>query len=106
MGGLRRRDVQLLLVALPDGSRTLVPAQWTDWKPANNADGLLTLPEDKRERHIAPLGDLLRLRTILNALLDRESMSQTEPIADEEGGHAIEIEFSRTRTIAGTAANS
>jgi hypothetical protein len=106
MGGLRRRDVQLLLVALPDGSRTLVPAQWTDWKPANNADGLLTLPEDNRERHIAPLGDLLRLRTIVNALLDRESMSRPEPIADEEGGHATEIEFSRTRTIAGAAANS
>ena len=72
IGGLRRRGVQLLLVALPDGSRTLVPAQWTNLKPANDADEPLTPPEDNRERCIAPLVDLLRLRTIVNALLDRE----------------------------------
>ena len=88
-----------LLVALPDGSRTLVPAQWTDWKPANNADGPLTPPDDDRERHIAPLGDLLRLRTIVNALLNRESMSRPEPIVDEEGGHATATEVSELELL-------
>ena len=62
IGGLRRRGVQLLLVALPDGSRTLVPAQWTNLKPANDADEPLTPPEDNRERCIAPLVDLFYLR--------------------------------------------
>jgi hypothetical protein len=33
---------------------------------------------------------LLHLRTIVDALLDRESTSRPEPVIDEEGNHATE----------------
>ena len=58
MGGLRRGGVQLLLVALPDGSRTLVPERWTNWNP-NETDCTLASGDEGRERCIAPLADLL-----------------------------------------------
>ena len=32
MGIVKRRGSLLLLLVLPDGSRSLVPADWTDWK--------------------------------------------------------------------------
>jgi hypothetical protein len=84
MGGLRRGGIQLLLIALPDGSRTLVPEQWTNWNP-NETDCTLASGDEGRERCIAPLADLLHLRTIVDALLDRESTSRPEPVIDEEG---------------------
>ena len=31
INGLTRRGVPLLLVVLPDGSRSLIPSAWTDW---------------------------------------------------------------------------
>ena len=33
ISSIRRRGVLLLLVCLPDGSRSLIPASWTDWSP-------------------------------------------------------------------------
>ena len=32
MGAIKRRGVLLLLVVLPDGSRSLIPASWTNWE--------------------------------------------------------------------------
>jgi hypothetical protein len=58
MGGLRRGGIQLLLIALPDGSRTLVPERWTNWK-LNETDCALASGDEGRERCIAPLADLL-----------------------------------------------
>jgi hypothetical protein len=49
MGGLRRGGIQLLLIALPDGSRTLVPERWTNWKP-NETDCTLASGDEGRER--------------------------------------------------------
>ena len=31
IGSTRRRGVLFVLACLPDGSRALIPAQWTDW---------------------------------------------------------------------------
>jgi hypothetical protein len=31
MSAIKRRGTLLLLVVLPDGSRSLIPASWTDW---------------------------------------------------------------------------
>src|ERR1700758_5596043 len=31
IGSIRRRGVLFALACLPDGSRALIPAQWTDW---------------------------------------------------------------------------
>jgi hypothetical protein len=32
IGSIRRRGVLFALACLPDGSRVLIPAQWTDWE--------------------------------------------------------------------------
>ncbi|MGO4570315.1 hypothetical protein AB4Z52_36235, partial [Rhizobium sp. 2YAF20] len=47
IGGLTRRGVSLLLVVLPDGSRSLVPVAWTDWM-ADSAATVSSSPRDGR----------------------------------------------------------
>ena len=39
ISSIRRRGVLLVLVVLPDGSRSLIPAEWTDWREAH-ANGI------------------------------------------------------------------
>ena len=78
---IRRRGVRLVLVILPNGTRSLIPAAWTDW---------ITEPASTPTSHISydlgRLDDLLHLRRIINALLSRPSES-----APPEGSssHAI-----------------
>ena len=70
IGDLRRRGVHYLLAILPDGSRSLIPAAWTDWDrkaierlPPTDADDLVG--------GIGGLADLLRLRGLIDALSER-----------------------------------
>ena len=67
MGGMRRGGVQLLLLILPDGSRSLVPAEWTDWQ----AEAGSTLAPDIQENSLISLAGLLQVRMIADALLKR-----------------------------------
>lgn len=69
ISSIRRRGVLLVLVVLPDGSRSLIPSNWTDWNAeqarrtqANNAGG---------GHDLGRLDDLLHLRKIIDALYDR-----------------------------------
>ena len=39
LGGMRRHGVVELLLVLPDGSKSLVPAAWTDAQPSSGDDG-------------------------------------------------------------------
>src|SRR5262249_31813478 len=82
---LQRRGVFLLLVILPDGSRSLIPATWTDFQdpgqqpaPPQETDGSL--------HSICSLRDLLQVRAVIDALLGRLSESATQ----KEGSHAAE----------------
>src|SRR5213594_1427592 len=72
ISSIRRRGVLLVLVVLPDGSRSLIPANWTDWNaeqarrtPANDAGGA---------HDLGRLGDLLHLRKIIDALYNRPDL--------------------------------
>jgi hypothetical protein len=56
---LKRRGTFFLLLALPDGSRTLVPANWTDWKATEAVDQASGCGTLQRETCLAPLIDLL-----------------------------------------------
>ena len=38
LGGMRRHGARELLVELPDGSKRLVPASWTDFGPVGDAE--------------------------------------------------------------------
>jgi hypothetical protein len=85
MGTVKRRGTLLLLVVLPDGSRSLVPAGWTDWKATTQAvDEPSTSGSGHGERCLAPLTDLLHARAIVDALLGRCLIPQPKPAADEE----------------------
>ena len=45
ISSIRRRGVLLVLVVLPDGSRSLIPADWTDWKArAGQVERRQTMP--------------------------------------------------------------
>ena len=54
--------LQFVLI-LPDGSKSLIPADWTDFKTGSSA------PQDSPL--VGSLDDLLRLRGLVDALLRR-----------------------------------
>ena len=54
--------LQFVLI-LPDGSKSLIPADWTDFKSASGAPQAPVL--------VGSLDDLLRLRVLVDALLRR-----------------------------------
>jgi hypothetical protein len=96
MGIVKRRGTLLLLVVLPDGSRSLIPAGWTDWKTTQVVDEPSTSGSRRREACLAPLTDLLHARAIVDALLGRCLIPQLEPAADEESFDATDPAYSRT----------
>ncbi len=53
------RGVLLVLVVLPDGSRSLIPAEWTDWRP-EQADRTPADDVGDGDHDLGRLGDLLR----------------------------------------------
>jgi hypothetical protein len=77
INSIRRRGVLLLLASLPDGSRSLIPAAWTDWRLKE----ALPTSIDDLPHTLGRVSDLLQARTIIDALLDRltESARQTHP---------------------------
>jgi len=87
MGTLKRRGVLSVLVVLPDGSRSLIPASWTDWEVTGRHKPLAQTCEPC----IAPLADLLHARAIVDALLSRCPIRQP---AHEESRNAADAELS------------
>lgn len=90
IGGLRRRGVSQLLVVLPDGSRSLVPAVWTDWVPQGTA-AVSSMRDDRAEDNLCAIDDLVKVRVVVDDLLRRH----TESASRQEGGHAVETSVSR-----------
>jgi len=78
--------LQLVLI-LPDGSKSLIPADWTDCK---NSLGPPPAPE-----LIGSLDDLLRLRSIVDGLLRRAPHVPVTSGAAQESHAAIESELHR-----------
>lgn len=83
---IRRRGVRLVLVILPNGTRSLIPAAWTDWntEPASTSTSYIS-------HDLGRLDDLLRLRSLINAFLSRPS----ESAPHEGSSHAIAPGISR-----------
>jgi len=88
ISSIRRRDVPLVLVVLPDGSRSLVPADWTDWRREQAEP---TANDDDGDHDLGGLGDLLHLRKVVDALSGRH----VESAPRKESGHAIETGLPR-----------
>lgn len=71
---IRRRSINYLVAVLPDGSRSLIPASWTDWnmEPVRRTPPINT---DGDANDLSRLGDLLRLRKLVDALCHRHAES-------------------------------
>ena len=59
------------MACLPDGSRALIPAQWTDWDEGHCGSARACREANPGSRSLGSLGDLLQLRHLVNALRNR-----------------------------------
>ena len=86
ISSIKRRGVLLVLVILPNGSRSLIPAAWTDWR---DADVNASLSDDDIDHtsSLGKLGDLLQLGKVIDALLSRH----VESAPHVESSHAAEL---------------
>ena len=103
MGRIYRNNRLHLLLILPDGSRSYIPAEWTDF--AGGAQGGAADPA--RQVALLSLSDLLHARSIIDALLRRLPIScdrPAQPIGKEnkrvatEPGH-LDGSTSRHRSV-------
>src|SRR2546428_682065 len=88
LGWTHRSDQLHLVLVLPDGSRSLIPAAWTDFK------GGVTTAGHAHRPSLAALPDLVQARAVVDALLRRLSAAG-EPLSPpdaEEGHRAIDAE--------------
>src|SRR5947209_8289852 len=102
LGAVHRRGVALLLVVLPDGSRSLIPAGWTDLAAMPVAEPA-PATENGRPHSLARLVDFLHARTILDALLSRVANPRPNPATTEESCRATDSGASRAARAAGNA---
>jgi Family of unknown function (DUF5372) len=78
ISSIRRGGVLLLLVSLPDGSRSLIPTEWTDWDEGQAGGARSLRGEAAGPRSLGSLGDLLRLRHLVDALHGRHRVDAAE----------------------------
>jgi hypothetical protein len=87
---------------LPDGSRSLIPAGWTDLAAVPVAEPAAAT-ENGRPHSLARLVDFLHARTILDALLSRVPGPRPNPATTEESCRATDSGASRAARAAGNA---
>ena len=76
LGWMRRHGALGLILALPDGTRRLVPAAWTDVEP-------VVSPSAQPRETLGALADLLNAGRVLAALARR---LENRP---DDGGHLV-----------------
>jgi hypothetical protein len=106
MSAMRRRDVPLLLVVLPDGSRSLIPVSWTDSAATSIADEPAAMSNNHREHSLARLVDFLHARSIVDALLGRISAARPDAATEEENCGATDPGASRDSVSTGNRERS
>jgi hypothetical protein len=92
-GRTQRDNRPYLIVVLPNGSRSFIPTEWTDLEPSGR-----TPAEPKHGTNLGLLEDLLRARTVVDALLGRLAKLADEPdkpIKEEEHSGATISQLSR-----------
>ena len=93
-GHTHRNERLHLLLILPDGSKSLVPAEWT------NLHATPDLTVHNQGATLASLDELLRLRTVVDALLRRLAAAAAEaakPSNEEESNRAKAAQLSGHR---------
>ena len=81
------RGSLLFVLILPDGSKSLIPAEWTDFKTVAGP------PQSPPV--VGSLEDLLRLRGFVDALLRRTADARVTSAADQESHASTEPELHR-----------
>ena len=76
----RDRGALLILVILPNGSRSLIPASWADWRGPHDTAPSSSADDFVQASALGKFGDLLQLRKVIDALQRRhiESASHVE----------------------------
>ena len=90
---MRRRELLQLVLILPDGSKSLIPAEWTDLASTPSQHALST-----HTATLCSLEDLLHARAVVDALLSRLAAPESEnasSAAKEEGTLATKSESLR-----------
>ncbi len=93
-GRRRHQSKPHLILILPDGSRSLIPTEWTDLD--SSTPGSAAVP--KQNAHLGFVADLLHTRAVVDALLHRRATSDgnDEKSVREENHHrATQSELSR-----------
>ena len=75
---IRRKDQMYLVLILPDGSKSMVPAEWTDFALPTQSERTSSAAAT-----IGSLEDLLHARAVVDALLSRLAVVANEDTATE-----------------------
>ncbi len=95
LGAIHRHGRLHLVLILPDGSKSFIPADWTDLAPAVQPRGAVCA---KQTATLGSLEDLLHARTVVDALLGRLARPESEEAnstAKKEGVLAAKSESLR-----------
>ena len=79
LGRMHREGELHLILSLPDGGTSLIPATWTD------LDGIAA--RSRSARILGRVADLMRMRRLVDVLLRRQDMTGSGP-AERENSHA------------------
>ena len=84
---MRRRGTLYLVVVLPDGSRSMVPAEWTDLDPSSREEAQKSNPVQQETLGSVP--ELMQTRLVVDALLRR--LANTQPAKEVERATDIRV---------------
>lgn len=73
---MRRKGRTYLVLTLPDGSKSMIPAEWTDFASPAQPCSALSAPSNTAK--LASLEDLLHARALVDALLSRLAAFNSE----------------------------
>ena len=93
-GRRRHQSKAHLILILPDGSRSLIPTEWTDLDSSTPRS--LTVPE--QSTHLGFVTELLHARAVVDALLNRRATADDNgerPVREESDHLATQSELSR-----------
>jgi hypothetical protein len=89
LGWQHRRGALHVVLVLPDGTRSLIPASWTDLSHDENEP---PAPKNQATASVASVVQLLHMRTVVDALLRRlQASASDDPYPEEITRAAVHI---------------
>jgi hypothetical protein len=85
LGATHRKNRLLLLLILPDGSKSLVPADWTNLNSTSESTN------NKETATLGSLSELLHMRTVVDAPLRRNASAEAINKEESNGVKAAQL---------------